>query len=268
MEERNPVDRLTGREKEALRLWLEHKTAKQIALDLGVSHFAVEKRLKSARLKLGLTSSLDAARLLAEAEGYGRVGAQSAEMVAATVIPQGWATSSIMTGAIAMSLLIAATLALLLQGQSSSINHSETQEDPAVLDSSAGEARLDRQESLLPGHVMPTTPEMRLMISTTFSHLDENGTGYLEENESPVRAPKEPQPVWRRDENGRLIDTGERVSRTQEELTAGFYEVADKDGDGRISLAEYEAWAVANFRQSGIPAEMQQAMNEPIIPQS
>jgi DNA-binding CsgD family transcriptional regulator len=62
--------RLTEREKVCLRQWLEHKSAKEIALDLGISHHAVEKRLKMERLKLGVASSLQAAQMLGEAEGY------------------------------------------------------------------------------------------------------------------------------------------------------------------------------------------------------
>ena len=46
------LDRLTGGEKECLRRFLRHQTAKEIALDLGISHHAVEKRLKMARVKL------------------------------------------------------------------------------------------------------------------------------------------------------------------------------------------------------------------------
>jgi len=83
MEAENRITRLTEREKEALRRWLGHKTAKEIALDLGISHHAVEKRLKMARVKLGVGSSLEAARALAAAERYqqavtGSAGLQSA----------------------------------------------------------------------------------------------------------------------------------------------------------------------------------------------
>ncbi|MEL7689907.1 helix-turn-helix transcriptional regulator [Citromicrobium bathyomarinum] len=64
------VARLTDKERECLRLWLGHATAKEIAIRLGVTHHAVEKRLKSARHKLGVASSLEAARIFARAEGY------------------------------------------------------------------------------------------------------------------------------------------------------------------------------------------------------
>ena len=64
------VARLTDKERECLRLWLDHATAKEIAIRLGVTHHAVEKRLKSARHKLGVTSSLEAARIFARTERY------------------------------------------------------------------------------------------------------------------------------------------------------------------------------------------------------
>lgn len=82
MTKTNPTDRLTEREKQALRGWLERKTAKEIALDLGISHYAVEKRLKMARTKLDAGTSLDAARMLAEAEAdaYGQTVAASTDL--------------------------------------------------------------------------------------------------------------------------------------------------------------------------------------------
>jgi DNA-binding CsgD family transcriptional regulator len=61
--------RLTANEKECLRRRLLPQTAKEMASDLGISPHAVEKRLKMARAKLGVSSSLAAARLLAASEG-------------------------------------------------------------------------------------------------------------------------------------------------------------------------------------------------------
>jgi DNA-binding CsgD family transcriptional regulator len=80
MDDRDPLSRLTEREKVCLRQWLQHKSAKEIAADLGISHHAVEKRLKMARTKLGATSSLEAARMLRDAEGYCQAVAQSPEL--------------------------------------------------------------------------------------------------------------------------------------------------------------------------------------------
>jgi FixJ family two-component response regulator len=71
MDDRGALSRLTEREKVCLRQWIQHKSAKEIAADLGISHHAVEKRLKMARTKLGdvvLGSRSDAPR----GRGYGQ----------------------------------------------------------------------------------------------------------------------------------------------------------------------------------------------------
>jgi DNA-binding CsgD family transcriptional regulator len=81
MDQRDSISKLSEREKVCLRQWLNHKSAKEIAADLGISHHAVEKRLKLARMKLGATSSLEAARMLGQAEGYGQAVAQSPDVV-------------------------------------------------------------------------------------------------------------------------------------------------------------------------------------------
>src|SRR3954453_15720041 len=80
MGDRDSLSRLTEREKVCLRQWLQHKSAKEIAADLGISHHAVEKRLKMARTTLGATSSPEAARMLREAEGYGPAVAHSPDL--------------------------------------------------------------------------------------------------------------------------------------------------------------------------------------------
>src|SRR3989337_1892139 len=81
MDDPQSLARLTERERVCLRQWLQHKSAKEIAADLGISHHAVEKSLRMARTKLGATSSLKAARMLGEAEGYGQAVAQSPDLV-------------------------------------------------------------------------------------------------------------------------------------------------------------------------------------------
>ena len=67
---RMALARLTTNERECLRRRLLPQTAKEMAAELGISPHAVEKRLKMARAKLGVSSSLEAARLLAASEGY------------------------------------------------------------------------------------------------------------------------------------------------------------------------------------------------------
>lgn len=109
------LSRLTDREKVCLRKWLEHKSAKEIAADLGISHHAVEKRLKMARTKLGATSSLEAARMLGEAEGYGQVVPQTPELVSDPLpLHSGFSRSAVLGVAI-MIVVGAIVLGLLSQ---------------------------------------------------------------------------------------------------------------------------------------------------------
>ena len=59
---------LSEREKETLRLLLHGHDAKSIARDLGISVHTVNERLRASRSKLEVTSSREAARLLARSE--------------------------------------------------------------------------------------------------------------------------------------------------------------------------------------------------------
>ncbi|WP_206185940.1 hypothetical protein [Sphingosinicella sp. BN140058] len=60
-----------------------------MALDLGISSHAVEKRLKMARAKLGLSSSLEAAKLVEAIERSGRLGPGSSDLSPSDVRPDG-----------------------------------------------------------------------------------------------------------------------------------------------------------------------------------
>jgi len=113
MDDRNSLARLTEREKVCLRQWLQHKSAKEIAADLGISHHAVEKRLKMARIKLGATSSLDAARMLVEAEGYGQAVPQSPDLVSRALPPHSAFARVAIVGVAIMIFVGAIILALL-----------------------------------------------------------------------------------------------------------------------------------------------------------
>jgi DNA-binding CsgD family transcriptional regulator len=115
MDDREPLSRLTEREKVCLRQWLQHKSAKEIAADLGISHHAVEKRLKMARTKLGATSSLEAARMLGEAEGYGRAVTQSPDLVSDARPLHSASTRLAFLGVAIMILVGAIVLGLFLQ---------------------------------------------------------------------------------------------------------------------------------------------------------
>ena len=120
MDDRGSLSRLTEREKVCLRQWLQHKSAKEIAADLGISHHAVEKRLKMARTKLGATSSREAARMLGEAEGYGQAVTQSPDLVSDALPLHSAFTRPTVLGVVIMILVGAIVLGLLLQPAASS----------------------------------------------------------------------------------------------------------------------------------------------------
>src|SRR5688572_10088461 len=115
MDDRNSLSRLTEREKVCLRQWLQHKSAKEIAADLGISHHAVEKRLKMARTKLCATSSLEAARMLGEAEGYGQAVPRSPDLASDPLPLHSGFTRPAIFGVAFMILIGAIVLGLLLQ---------------------------------------------------------------------------------------------------------------------------------------------------------
>jgi len=261
MDERNSTERLTQREREALRGWLQHKTAKEIALDLGVSHYAVEKRLKTARLKLGVSSSLEAARMLANADGYGRTVAQPADLPAPEALRNKWLTRPIILGAATMSVITALILAFALQGASGG---SDLQPQTPASDA-ARNAVVHQGGSQ--NMVEASLAEIVSITQTTFQHLDEDNSGFLERTESPVSAHEGPQPVYRRDEDGRVVPTGEMVERNDENVRDEFYERADKNGDDRISYTEYHQWSAPNLVRSGIPADWKEDMSSWMSPE-
>lgn len=60
------LDRLTAIQLETLRHVLEHRSSKEIARIMGVSPHTVDARIKAAIRNLGVTSRVEAARLLVE----------------------------------------------------------------------------------------------------------------------------------------------------------------------------------------------------------
>jgi DNA-binding NarL/FixJ family response regulator len=63
------LNSLSEKEKAALRLLLHGHDAKSMAATLGLSVHTIRERLHEARRKLGVSSSREAARRLAQAEG-------------------------------------------------------------------------------------------------------------------------------------------------------------------------------------------------------
>lgn len=218
MEASELTTRLTEREKEALRLWLDHKSAKEIAIDLGISHHAVEKRLKMARTKLDAGSSLEAARMLAEAEGvqagYGQTVTGPPDLPPTPEARPSWHHRPLVIGGLAMLTLTVMGLALAAAYPS---------DEPIEIEIDGDLAKL-------------------------FAHHDTNDSGFLENPESPLVEiafldDTGPEPL-----DGVAAITG-GVSPDQ---IAEFYATADTDGDDKISLAEFTGWSKARWAEMGI----------------
>ncbi len=219
--ERKAVARLTEKERDCLTRWLHHATAKEIALDLGVTHHAVEKRLKSARQKLDVSTSLEAARLFGRVEGYGRAASGSPELsIAAESVdilrhavsrPETPGLSrrrATVSGVILMSLLLT-TLAVALAGQ------------PAVTASF--------QPSAQSSTVTYIGPDKGLdeKIADSFAKLDRDGSGFIEKSEM---------------ESIKFTLLDKRTSGADSSAHTPAIAVADGNSDGRVSLAEYRTW--------------------------
>lgn len=225
--------RLTENEKECLHRRLRHQTAKEMALDLEISPHAVEKRLKMARAKLGLSSSLEAAQLLAEFEGYQRTGPQPSDLETGDSKGKGRLSHPLAIGAIAVSLSIAALIVFAAQAPVS-----------------GGDALTPK-----PGEVIASPPQ-------TFEALDKDHSGYLEGNEAPAVVRLRGNPTIGRDEKGNTVFTSDKAELLMTASRKKFYAEADTDGDGRISPEEFRRWSKLPIAGQGGAGEVKPATKE------
>jgi len=259
--------RLTDNERECLRRRLRQQTAKEMALDLGVSPHAVEKRLKMARAKLGLSSSLEAARLLAASEEYQRTGPQAADLPAASRARQNrfhqslaWRSLIVIFAAAATLLLVAQFTGNLDQGRVAPLpGPSDVAEipEPARTPQPAPPKRATlwgTSESIEMVEATPT--EMHMTITTTFTVIDADKSGFIEPEETMLMEKGDvvERVIYRRDENGKVEPTGEvrRVSLAQ--ARAEYIAQGDTNDDGRWDFAEYRELEKRNLARLGIPA--------------
>jgi DNA-binding CsgD family transcriptional regulator len=246
--------RLTEREKDCLRRRLLHQTAKEMALELGVSPHAVEKRLKTARAKLGVGSSLEAARSLAALEEYQRMGSQASDLAAAAPAAHKRPTKAIVLGGIAMSLSAAILIFVAAQASSSGEVAASPAANPAPI-----------AETYPPSDFVKATPaEILVIVQTTFHTFDKDHSGFLEGDESPMVEPAGGSPVYRLDKDGKPVPTGQVVHRTLAELRKIFYTQADSNRDGKVSFEEYRRWDSPSLARQGIPAEWKADINRPV----
>ena len=214
--------RLTEREKDCLRRILRHETAKEMAIDMGVSPHAIEKRLKMARAKLGVSSSLQAARLLAASEGYQETGPQLPDVDKDRVEAKTRHRRTLAIGVCLMSIAAVALYAGAL-----------TTVAPATE----------------PG-VIPKPGEIVLSGPSTFDELDKDRSGFLDGNEAPALALFGGDATYESLPDGRASVSGDYVRLVDgKALRDRFYREADGDGDGRVSRSEFGRWATAGAEQ-------------------
>lgn len=231
------ISRLTEREKEVLRAWLAHKSAKEIAIDLGITHHAVEKRLKMARTKLGAATSLEAARMLAAAEGasegYGQAVTAPPDLPASPPLLPYRRYRPYVLGGIAMSLSLVLAFALA-PARPLAPDAERAVAAAASADAASTEIEIDGD------------------LGKLFAHHDTNGSGFLEKPESPVVEIAFVDRSGPKSLDGTAVVTG----GDSPGQIAEFYTEADTDADGRISLAEFTGWSKARWAEMGIEARM------------
>jgi len=267
--------RLTDNEKECLRRRLRQQTAKEMALELGVSPHAVEKRLKMARTKLGLSSSLEAARLLAASEGYQRTGPQAPDIDLDAAPGQRRFSRPLALGVLSMTILVAVTIALAVQAPGSGVAPVDAGDvapvlPPTRVDPADAEPAIMRD--FAPEDMAEATPaEIQIIVRDSFAHMDKNRSGYIEAEEAPVggfgnvvRDGYVESPIYTRDEDGNVKPTGEVRRVSVEQTQANYLAPRDTNGDGKVDFIEYRRWEAPIMAQRGIPREWKEDINRPI----
>ena len=267
--------RLTDNEKECLRRRLQQQTAKEMALDLGVSPHAVEKRLKMARTKLGLSSSLEAARLLAASEGYQRTGPQARDIDLDAARGKTRFSRPLALGVLSMTILAAAVIALAVQAPGSGVASVDARDvapipPPTLVRPADAEPAIMR--NFAPEDMAEATPaEIQIIVRDSFANMDKNHSGYIEPEEAPVGGPGNvirdgyvESTIYTRDEAGNAKPIGDVRRRTIEQAQAEFLAFGDKNGDGRMDFAEYRSWQAPMIAQRGIPRAWKEDINRPI----
>jgi DNA-binding CsgD family transcriptional regulator len=240
--------RLTDNEKECLRRRLRQQTAKEMALDLGVSPHAVEKRLKMARTKLGLSSSLEAARLLAATEGYQQMGPQAVDLARPPSARQVGRHHQLIWG-VPLVILTAAALALLVQTAPGADPGPAPSDRPMRL----GEVRPLRASDM----ASATREEVRAFVEEQFAGMDRDKSGFIERGEAPEQGVKFtdarwegeglPPPEWFEQQEFRPLPVEPDMAR------AAFLAQYDSNADGKVNLDEYRARVEPNTMRSGLP---------------
>lgn len=242
---RSALDRLTENEKAVLRRRLAPQTAKEMAADLGISPHAVEKRLKMARTKLGVSSSLAAARLLADFEQrYQPLGPQESDIPSHLNPPQADMTAQPKTGLRHLYLLggfamIGALIltALVAQGVSAP-NRDAAAPPPTPPAQPIVMRKADATETVA-------------FLRSAFRSKDRDHSGYLDAAEVSTLEPRD------RNRDKTLPPApppGERDRAAEQKWMAKL----DNNRDGWVSEQEYVDYMLPWMLLSGVPSNWRQ----------
>ena len=229
---RAALARLTENEKTCLRRRLLPQTAKEMAIALGISPHAVEKRLKMARTKLGLSSSLQAARLLA---GYERTVPEEADLAAADAADQTDPHAEPGTRRrIALYPISGAALMSMILAASIFFAHLQPQEtappDPA------------------PGMRKASLEDATAFNLEGFRQKDRDHSGALDPHEVSALEPRD----GHRDPK---LGPAPAAGTPDPEAETKWMRMIDSDRDGRVSRDEYLTYMAPWTLLSGVPID-------------
>ena len=260
---REALARLTDNEKECLRRRLQQQTAKEMALELGVSPHAVEKRLKMARTKLGLSSSLEAARLLAASGGYQQTGPQASDLPSARPASEKRFDRPLILGGLVMILVTAAIIALAAQSSGGAADggvapHPGPSEVVAAPSAPARETKPDEFRMLPASEFVDGTPEeLRAFAEERFRAMDKDRSGFVERDEAPAVQIRLTDGVW--DGNGPAPrewfeqQASRPVPIEPVMARAAYIAKGDANADGKWSFDEYLAVRESGFDAKQVP---------------
>ena len=210
---RAALAQLTEREKDCLRRRLYPQTAKEMALEIGVSPHAVEKRLKTACAKLNVSTSLEAGRLLEAYEKGAQLISQPPGFGCNGQRQDPFLNRPFWFGVCATILFSIALSLFLIVSKGSGLSLDFPQPDEIVLSAPA-----------------------------TFKSLDKDKSGFLEGLEHPAILRAAGQPELKQGPDGISLEARTFTIDNTKRVQQRFYAEADRNGDLKVSPAEFDRW--------------------------
>lgn len=237
---RASLARLTANERECLRRRLLPQTAKEMAAELGISPHAVEKRLKMARTKLGLSSSLEAARLLAASDGYQPLVPHAPDLSGTGDIGEARTFAAPSSGAGThhlryqglLMMMILALLAVFAQDVPAAAPAAPT------LFASDGSPVASRKVD---------ADEAAAFEREAFAGLDADHSGFLDETEAAALEPRD-------NSRDTALPSAPPANARDPAAERKWMDKLDHDRDGRVSVDEYVGYMMPWTLLSGVPA--------------